>query len=204
MLHPELSDRDDLSTTSSLNNNDDSTSPSTSTHCHMSNDNIKVNNDSDVVDHTYTCDELVDLIKDMSLYLEKVKTKKKNLKNENLILKNSCDHSERLLNTLIGLHEELKLTHEDPCLTHEKLKEDHEFLTKVISKEEIKNDESSSCDLDGQLQYVANSCDVGKKHVSTSCDDLLDMPCSSHIDACSTSMSCETNLLKENNELKMK
>ena len=32
--------------------------------------------------------------------------------------------------------------------------------------------------------------------------DLLDMPCSSHIDACSTSMSCETNLLKENNELK--
>ena len=77
MLHPELSDRDDLSTTSSLDNNDDSTSPSTSTHCHMSNDNIKVNNDSDVVDHTYTYDELVDLAKDMSLYLEKVKSKKK-------------------------------------------------------------------------------------------------------------------------------
>ena len=49
---------------------------------------------------------------------------------------------------------------------------------------------------------MTNSCDVGKKHVSTSCDDLLDMPCSSHLDACSTSMSCETNLLKENNELK--
>ena len=30
------------------------------------------------------------------------------------------------------------------------------------------------------------------------------MPCSLHIDACSTSMSCETNLLKENNELKNK
>ena len=27
------------------------------------------------------------------------------------------------------------------------------------------------------------------------------MPCSSHIDACSTSMSYETNLLKENNKL---
>ena len=49
---------------------------------------------------------------------------------------------------------------------------------------------------------MTNSCDVGKKHVSISCDDLLDMPCSSHLDACSTSMSCETNLLKENNELK--
>ena len=48
---------------------------------------------------------------------------------------------------------------------------------------------------------MTNSCDVGKKHVSTSCDDLLDMPCSSQIDACSTSISCETNLLKDNNEL---
>jgi hypothetical protein len=47
--------------------------------------------------------------------------------------------------------------------------------------------------------YITNTCNVGKKHVSTSCDDLLDMPCSSQLDACSTSMSCETNLLKENN-----
>ena len=28
------------------------------------------------------------------------------------------------------------------------------------------------------------------------------MSCSSQLDACSTSISCETNLLKENNELK--
>ena len=49
---------------------------------------------------------------------------------------------------------------------------------------------------------MTNSCDVGKKHVSTSCDDLLDMQCSSHIDACSTYLPCETNLLKKNNELK--
>ena len=49
---------------------------------------------------------------------------------------------------------------------------------------------------------MTNSCDVGKKHVSTSCNDLLDMPYSSQIDVCSTPMSCETNLLKENNELK--
>ena len=49
---------------------------------------------------------------------------------------------------------------------------------------------------------ISNPCDVGKKHVSTSYDDLLSMPCSSHIDACSTSLSCETNLLKENNKLK--
>ena len=52
------------------------------------------------------------------------------------------------------------------------------------------------------MQNVANPCDVGKKHVSTSCDDLLAMPCSSYIDAYSASISCETNILKENNELK--
>jgi len=34
------------------------------------------------------------------------------------------------------------------------------------------------------------------------CDELLAMPCSSIIDVCSTFLSCETNLLKENNELK--
>jgi cytochrome c553 len=54
------------------------------------------------------------------------------------------------------------------------------------------------------LQNVSNPCEVDTKHVSTSCDDLLDMPCSSQLDARSTSMSCETNLLKENNELKSK
>ncbi|OQU81331.1 hypothetical protein SORBI_3006G042425 [Sorghum bicolor] len=52
-----------------------------------------------------------------------------------------------------------------------------------------------------QSHIVTNPCDVGKKHVSTSCDDLLSMPCSSHLDACSTSTSCETNLLKKNNKL---
>ena len=61
---------------------------------------------------------------------------------------------------------------------------------------------SSSHESNDQTQHVTNSFDEGKKHVSTSCDDLLEMPCSSHIYACSTSLSCETNLLKEDNELK--
>ena len=68
--------------------------------------------------------------------------------------------------------------------------------------EKTKISESSSHGSIDQSHIVANSCDEGKKHVSISYDDLLDMPCSSHIIACSTSMSCETNLLKENNELK--
>ena len=69
------------------------------------------------------------------------------------------------------------------------------FLIKVFTKK-IKKNESSSHESNDQTQHATNFCDVGKKHVSTSCDDLLAMPCSSHIDACSTSMSCETNILK--------
>jgi primosomal protein N'' len=82
-----------------------------------------------------------------------------------------------------------------------KLLEQHASLIKIFSKK-LKKNESSSHESSDQLQHMTNSCDVGKKHVSTSYDDLLEMLCSSHIDACSTSLSYETNLLKENNELK--
>ena len=74
-------------------------------------------------------------------------------------------------------------------------------LNKVFTKK-LKNNESSSHGSNDKSQIIANPCDVSKKHVSTACDDLLDMPCSSQLDACSTSMSCETNILKENIELK--
>ena len=94
---------------------------------------------------------------------------------------------------------ELKLTHEVLCLKHKKLKKDHAFLTKSISKEEIKINESSSCESDGQLQYVANPCVVGKRNVSTSCEDLLEIPCCSYLDT-SSSMYHETNHVEENNE----
>ena len=78
---------------------------------------------------------------------------------------------------------------------------DHAFLTKELSNGKTKTSESSSHGSIDQSYIIANPCDVGKKHVSTSYDDLLDMPCSSHIVACSSSMSCQTNLLKENNEI---
>jgi hypothetical protein len=93
------------------------------------------------------------------------------------------------------------LTHETLLASHEVLLEQHASLIKAFTKK-LKNNESSSHGSNDQSHIVANPCDVGKKHVSTSCDDLLDMPCFSQIDACSTSMSCETNLLKENNEIK--
>ena len=95
------------------------------------------------------------------------------------------------------------MTHEEFSIAHENLVQDHAFLTKKISNKEIKTSERSSHGLDDQLQNVSNPCDVVNKHVSTSCDDLLSMSCSSHIDACSSStMQYETNLVEENKVLR--
>ncbi|OQU76150.1 hypothetical protein SORBI_3010G100150 [Sorghum bicolor] len=117
---------------------------------------------------------------DDKVSLEMAKTSK--LKNENSFLKTTCEQQKHLLYVTTCSHEELKLVHEELGVAHENL--------------------SSSLGSNDQSHSVTNPCDVGKKHVSTSCDDLLFMPCSSHTNACSTSLSCETNLLKENNELK--
>ena len=96
------------------------------------------------------------------------------------------------------------MAHEELSITHDNLVQDHAFLTKELSNEKSKTSKSSSYGSIDQSYIVANPCYVGKKHVSTSYDDLLAMPYSSHIDACSTFMSCETNILKENIELKSK
>jgi hypothetical protein len=124
----------------------------------------------------------------ISLENEKVKTMK--LENENSFLKNSCEEHKHLLDVLKSLHGELKVNHEKLLASHEELLEQHASLIKVFKKK-LKKNESSSHESSDLLQHVTNSC-----------DDLLEMPCSSHLDACSTPMSCETNLLKENNELK--
>ena len=99
-------------------------------------------------------------------------------------------------------HEELKLTPEDLSVAHENLVLDYALLTNKLSNKRIKISESSSHGSKDNLQNVANPCDVGKKYASTSCDYLLSMSCSSHIDACSFStMQYETNLVEENKEL---
>ena len=92
------------------------------------------------------------------------------------------------------------MTHEELSVAHENLVLGHTLLTNKLSSKVIKTSESSSHGSKDQLQNIANPCDVGKKHVSTSCDDLLFMPCTSN--ACSSStMQYETNLVEENKEL---
>jgi hypothetical protein len=202
------SDANDDATPCTLDGDDDgscsddiaTTSPSTTPHCFVSQGDTKVSN-ANVVDHVDSYDGLVSRLASMTMSLENEKAKTIKLENENLFLKNSCEEHKHLLDVLKSSHGELKLNHETLLASHDELLEQHASLIKAFSKK-LKKNESSSHESSDQTQHVTNSCDVGKKHVSTSCDDLLEMSCSSLLDACSTSMSYETNLLKENNELK--
>jgi hypothetical protein len=178
---------------------DASKSSPTSPHCFMSHGDAKVSIGGVVVD----CDDQnFELVCRLSKALRNEMAKTTKLKDENSFLKTTCEQQKHLLYVTTSSHEELKLAHEELSVAYDNLVQDHALLTKKLSNEETKTSESSSFGSNDQSYIVANPCDVGKKHVSTSCDDLLAMPCFSQIDACSTSMSCETNLLKENNELK--
>ncbi|KAG0525323.1 hypothetical protein BDA96_06G046000 [Sorghum bicolor] len=199
------SDANDDATSCTLDDEDDgyesdasTSSSTTSPHCFMSHDDTKVSIGDVIID----CDgPNFELVCKLSKALRNELAKTNKLKNENSFLKTTCEQQKHLLYVTTCSHEELKLVHEELCVAHDNLVKDLAFLTKKISNEEIKTSESSSFGSNDQSHIVTNPCDVGKKHVSTSCDDLLSMPYSSLLDACSTSMSCETNLLKENNEL---
>ncbi|KAG0514313.1 hypothetical protein BDA96_10G180000 [Sorghum bicolor] len=191
-------DSNDDATSCTLDDEDDGyesdASPSSSTtspHCFMSHGDTKVSIGDVIID----CDgPNFELVCKLSKALRNELAKTNKLKNENSFLKTACEQQKHLLYVTTCSHEEL-------CVAHDNLVKDHALLTMNLSNEETKTSESSSFGSNDQSHIVTNPCDVGKKHVSTSCDDLLYMPCSSHIHACSTSMSCETNHLKENNEL---
>ncbi|KAG0548883.1 hypothetical protein BDA96_01G205900 [Sorghum bicolor] len=175
---------EDCSTSWSSEDEDDgyesdaSTSSPTSSHSSMSHGDGKVSIGGVIID----CDDPnFELVCRLTKALRNEMAKTSKLKNENSFLKTTCEQQKHLLYVTTCSHEELKLVHEELCVTHDNL--------------------SSSLGSNDQSHIVTNPCDVGKKHVSTSCHDLLSMSCSSNIDACSTSMSCETNLLKENNKL---
>lgn len=179
---------------------DASTSSSTtSPHCFMSHGDNKVSIGDVIID----CDgPNFELVCKLSKALRNELAKTNKVENENSFLKTTCEQQKHLLYVTTCSHEELKLAHEELCVAHDNLVQDHAFLTKKLSNKETKTSESSLFESNDQSCDITNPCDVGKKHVSTSCDDSLSMPCSSQLDICSTSMSCETNLLNENNDLK--
>jgi hypothetical protein len=63
----------------------------------------------------------------------------------------------------------------------------------------VKVDIGITCDLVDDMPKIDK---VFKSRISTSCDDLLAMPCSSNVDSCMNDSSCDPLLIVENNELK--
>ncbi|XP_066166970.1 uncharacterized protein [Oryza sativa Japonica Group] len=135
--------------------------------------------DDDCDDISY--DELVSMFEELHAYSEKDIVKFKALKK---------DHA-----SLEVLYEELKTSYERLTISHEKLKEAHDNLLST-TQHGAHIDVGISCDL---LDYSATChiAHVASSSISTSCDDLVDMPSSS-----SCVSICDASLVVENNELK--
>ncbi|OQU89072.1 hypothetical protein SORBI_3002G143450 [Sorghum bicolor] len=173
------SDDDDRSTRSSLDKIDDDATSDTNddtTQCTLDGEG-----DGSCSSHDYNAPTSPSTTPHSFMSQGDTKVYNANVVNHVVSYDELVKQQKHLLYVITCSHEELKLTHEELCVTHDNL--------------------SSSLGSNDQSHIVTNRCDVGKKHVSTSCDDLLSMPCSSQLDICSTSISCETNLLKENNKL---
>jgi hypothetical protein len=133
----------------------------------------------------FTYDDLIEMVSNLDGLLGNMKGRYKNLKKKHVSLQKS--------------YEELKASHENILDAHEKLNEAH---NSHISKEanKLKVDVVITCDL---LDDVSNIDKISKSSISTSCDDLLAMPCSSNVDSCMNDYSsCDPLLIVENDELK--
>nr|ABA99508.1 hypothetical protein LOC_Os12g43260 [Oryza sativa Japonica Group] len=137
--------------------------------------------DDDCDDVSYG--ELVSMFEELHAYSEKEIVKFKALKK---------DHA-----SLEVLYEELKTSHERLTISHEKLKEAHDNLLST-TQHGAHIDAGISCDLldDSAICHVAH---VALSSISTSCDDLMDMPSSSSSSCVSI---CDASLVVQNNELK--
>lgn len=149
-------------------------------YCFMAKGESKVCND----DYEPSYDELVEMLSELDDVLGGIKSKYKDLKRKHSSLQEAYD--------------ELKSSHEDLKETHEKLEETHKiYVAQHTNKVQI--DAGVSCNLidDMPIAHVTSSS------ISTSCDDLLTIPCPSKIDTCMNNVNaCDPLLIVENHELR--
>jgi hypothetical protein len=132
----------------------------------------------------FTYDDLVEMVSNLDDLLGDMKGKYKSLRKKYISLQES--------------YEELKTSHENLLDTHEKLKEAH---NSHISQEanKVKVYVGITCDLIDDMSKIDK---VSKSSISTSYDDLLDMPSSSNVDSCINDSPCDPLLIVENHELR--
>ena len=99
-------------------------------------------------------------------------------------------------------HEKLSSSHEDLLVSHERLKLAHEAISSKITSSEPHVDKGTTSTLNVILPCASPS-NSSTHNVSTSCDELLSMPCCSNNDASTSSSSCvDTNHVEGIKELK--
>jgi hypothetical protein len=126
----------------------------------------------------FTYDDFVEMLSNFDDLLGNMKERYKDLKKKYVSLQES--------------YEELNTSHENILDTHEKLKEAH---NSHISQEanKVKVNVVITCDF---LDNMSSINKVSKSSISTSCDDLLDIPCSSNVDSSmNDSSSCDLLLI---------
>jgi archaellum component FlaC len=132
----------------------------------------------------FTYDDLVEMVCNLDDLLGDMKGKYKSLRKKHVSLQES--------------YEDLKTSHKNLLDTHERVKEAH---NSHISQEanKVKVDVGISYDLIDDISKIDK---VSKSSISTSCNDLLAMPCSSNIDSCLNDSPCDSLLIDENHELR--
>jgi hypothetical protein len=175
--------------------------------------------------------ELIDIINERNEYIEELKYhvneggwKLKNLKQElhdeklsNANATNSISCEASILKENVELKAQLELltskygdlegydellsSYESLLISHDRLKLVHEVsITKVTSCEPRVDISTSS---KNDLLSCASPSNSSKHNISTSCDELLSLPCCSTNDASTSSSTCvDTNHVEEINELK--
>ena len=156
-----------------------------------------INSDSEGDDEEVTVESLLPKLNCVMKQLLKEHAKVKNLTRDNNELMKGLEEYDESYEELRTKYDNLVNDHDNLVSRHEKLSIEHEELKVSLKELECCLNEKVPSNIPSSNDGVPN---VAKVDASTSCQDLLDMPCPSPCDDISM---LETNLLKENEKLKV-
>src|SRR5436190_5699771 len=156
-----------------------------------------INSDSEGDDEEVTVESLLPKLNCVMKQLLKEHAKVKTLTRDNNELMKGLEEYDESYEELRTKYDNLVNDHDNLVSRHEKLSIEHEELKVSLKELECCLSEKVPSNIPSSNDGIPN---VAKVDASTSCQDLLDMPCPS---PCNDIAILETNLLKENENLKV-
>src|SRR5438128_6532898 len=156
-----------------------------------------INSDSEDEDEEVTVESPLPKLNSVMKQLLKEHAKVKTLTRDNNELIKGLEEYDESYEELRTKYDNLVNDHDNLVSRHEKLSIEHEELKVFLKELECCLNEKVPSNIPSSNDGVPN---VAKVNASTSCQDLLDMPCPS---PCNDISMLETNLLKENEKLKV-